>query len=215
MMEAALELLQDGKPARILLKGIAAEDLRILQGLNLLTSHPVLYVCNVAEADAATGNEHTRAVEKMADRAGRRHRGHLGRDRGRSRAALRRRRDGVPGLARPRRARPGQADPRRLRPAAPDHLFHRRAEGDARLDHPQGRPRRRRRPASSTPISSAASSAPRPSPTTTSSRWAAKWRPRKPARRATKARNMSSRTATCCCSSSTPDALSKHARQLV
>lgn len=66
MMEAALELLQAGKPTRILLKGIAPEDLRILQGLNLLTSHPVLYVCNVAEADAATGNEHSRAVEKMA-----------------------------------------------------------------------------------------------------------------------------------------------------
>jgi GTP-binding protein YchF len=66
MMESALELLQAGKPARVLLKGIAAEDLRILQGLNLLTSHPVLYVCNVAEKDAATGNEHTKAVEKMA-----------------------------------------------------------------------------------------------------------------------------------------------------
>ncbi|RUW62011.1 redox-regulated ATPase YchF [Mesorhizobium sp. M7A.F.Ca.US.008.03.1.1] len=66
MMEAALKLLQAGKPTRVLLKGIAAEDLRILQGLNLLTSHPVLYVCNVAEADAATGNEHTKAVEKMA-----------------------------------------------------------------------------------------------------------------------------------------------------
>jgi GTP-binding protein YchF len=66
MMEAALELLQAGKPTRFLLNGIAAEDLRILQGLNLLTSHPVLYVCNVAEADAATGNEHTKAVEKMA-----------------------------------------------------------------------------------------------------------------------------------------------------
>ncbi|CDX31465.1 putative GTP-binding protein [Mesorhizobium sp. SOD10] len=66
MMEAALELLQAGKPTRFLLNGIAPEDLRILQGLNLLTSHPVLYVCNVAEADAATGNEHTRAVEKMA-----------------------------------------------------------------------------------------------------------------------------------------------------
>ncbi|CAN7582810.1 redox-regulated ATPase YchF [Mesorhizobium sp. LjNodule214] len=65
-MEAALELLQAGKPTRILLNGISPEDLRILQGLNLLTSHPVLYVCNVAEADAATGNEHTRAVEKMA-----------------------------------------------------------------------------------------------------------------------------------------------------
>ncbi|RTM05504.1 MAG: redox-regulated ATPase YchF [Mesorhizobium sp.] len=66
MMEASLELLQAGKPTRFLLNGIAPEDLRILQGLNLLTSHPVLYVCNVAEADAATGNEHTRAVEKMA-----------------------------------------------------------------------------------------------------------------------------------------------------
>ncbi|MEP9389522.1 redox-regulated ATPase YchF [Mesorhizobium sp. KR9-304] len=70
MMEKALELLQAGKPARVLLKGIAAEDLRILQGLNLLTSHPVLYVCNVAEKDAATGNEHTKAVEKMAQTQG-------------------------------------------------------------------------------------------------------------------------------------------------
>jgi hypothetical protein len=66
MMEQALALLQDGKPARILLNGIAAEDLPILQGLNLLTSHPVLYVCNVAESQAAAGNEHTAAVEKMA-----------------------------------------------------------------------------------------------------------------------------------------------------
>ncbi|MEI5680991.1 MULTISPECIES: redox-regulated ATPase YchF [unclassified Mesorhizobium] len=65
-MEQALALLQEGKPARMLLKGIAAEDLAILQGLNLLTSHPVLYVCNVSEAEAATGNEHTAAVEKMA-----------------------------------------------------------------------------------------------------------------------------------------------------
>ena len=67
VMEKALELLQAGKPARVMLKGIAAEDLRMLQGLNLLTSHPVLYVCNVAEKDAASGNEHTRAVEKMAE----------------------------------------------------------------------------------------------------------------------------------------------------
>ncbi len=66
MMERALSLLQDGKPARILLNGIAAEDFEILQDMNLLTSHPVLYVCNVSEAEAATGNEHTRAVENMA-----------------------------------------------------------------------------------------------------------------------------------------------------
>ncbi len=70
VMERALSLLQDGKPARVMLDGIAAEDLRILQGLNLLTAHPVLYVCNVAEGDATAGNEHTRAVEKMAQAQG-------------------------------------------------------------------------------------------------------------------------------------------------
>ena len=66
MMEKALALLQEGKPVRVLLDGIATEDLRILQRLNLLTSKPVLYVCNVAEADAASGNAHTKAVEQMA-----------------------------------------------------------------------------------------------------------------------------------------------------
>ncbi|MBN9073722.1 MAG: redox-regulated ATPase YchF [Rhizobiales bacterium] len=66
VMEEALALLQDGKPARVMLKGISHEDLTILQGLNLLTAHPVLYVCNVAEEDAAAGNAHTKAVEVMA-----------------------------------------------------------------------------------------------------------------------------------------------------
>ena len=70
VMEQALTLLQDGKPVRMMLDGIAAEDLNILQGLNLLTSKPVLYVCNVAESDAAAGNEHTRAVEAMAEKQG-------------------------------------------------------------------------------------------------------------------------------------------------
>jgi GTP-binding protein YchF len=70
VMEQALSLLQDGKPARVMLSGIAAEDLRVLQGLNLLTSKPVLYVCNVAEADAANGNEHTQAVAEMAEAQG-------------------------------------------------------------------------------------------------------------------------------------------------
>ena len=66
MMEKALELLQNGKPARLLLDGIAAEDLRLLQSLNLLTSKPVLYVCNVDEAHAASGNEQTGAIAEMA-----------------------------------------------------------------------------------------------------------------------------------------------------
>lgn len=66
VMEKALALLQDGKPVRLLLKDLDQEELRILRSLNLLTSKPVLYVCNVAEGDAATGNEHTKAVEEMA-----------------------------------------------------------------------------------------------------------------------------------------------------
>ena len=66
VMEQALALLQDGKPVRMMLNGIAAEDLKILKGLNLLTSKPVLYVCNVAEEDAAEGNNHTQAVAAMA-----------------------------------------------------------------------------------------------------------------------------------------------------
>ncbi|MGM4981718.1 MULTISPECIES: redox-regulated ATPase YchF [Rhizobium] len=66
IMEASLSLLNEGKPVRTLLSKLDAEELRILKSLNLLTSHPVLYVCNVAEADAVTGNEHTAAVEAMA-----------------------------------------------------------------------------------------------------------------------------------------------------
>lgn len=70
MMEEALKLLQDGRPVRLLLKNILAEDRIILDELNLLTSKPVLYVCNVAESDAANGNEHTKAVDQMAAEQG-------------------------------------------------------------------------------------------------------------------------------------------------
>ncbi len=70
VMEAALALLQEGKPARILRKTSDPIEIAILDGLNLLTSHPVLYVCNVSEEDAATGNEHTKRVEAMAKEQG-------------------------------------------------------------------------------------------------------------------------------------------------
>jgi ribosome-binding ATPase len=66
VMEETLKLLQEGKPARLLLGTLAPEDLVILQDLNLLTSHPVLYVCNVKESEAATGNVHSQAVAIMA-----------------------------------------------------------------------------------------------------------------------------------------------------
>ena len=70
VMEAALQLLQSGKPVRLLLPDMSAEELRILKSLNLLTSKPVLYVCNVGEADAATGNAFSEAVSAMASDQG-------------------------------------------------------------------------------------------------------------------------------------------------
>ena len=51
----ALDLLRDGKPAR-LVEPKDDEEARVFAQAQLLTAKPVLYVCNVAEADAATGN---------------------------------------------------------------------------------------------------------------------------------------------------------------
>jgi len=70
VMEGALKLLQEGKPVRLITAELDPEGMRILRSLNLLTSKPVLYVCNVAEGDAATGNVHTAAVERMAEAQG-------------------------------------------------------------------------------------------------------------------------------------------------
>ena len=51
----ALELLKEGKPAR-LTEPKDEEEARVFRQAQLLTAKPVLYVCNVAEEDAATGN---------------------------------------------------------------------------------------------------------------------------------------------------------------
>ncbi len=51
----ALELLREGKPARLTVPN-DDEEARLFKQAKLLTAKPVLYVCNVAEEDAATGN---------------------------------------------------------------------------------------------------------------------------------------------------------------
>ena len=51
----ALELLREGKPAR-LTEPKDDEEARVFAQAQLLTAKPVLYVCNVAEDDAAEGN---------------------------------------------------------------------------------------------------------------------------------------------------------------
>jgi hypothetical protein len=57
----ALELLLQGKPARLTVPK-DEEEARIFAQAQLLTAKPVLYVCNVAEDDAAGGNALTEAV---------------------------------------------------------------------------------------------------------------------------------------------------------
>ena len=55
-------LLEQGKNAREL--EVEAEDKKLVADLSLLTDKPVLYVCNVDEKSAVTGNEHTEAVKR-------------------------------------------------------------------------------------------------------------------------------------------------------
>ena len=69
VMEGALALLQDGKPAR-LFDAATPEDARLLDGLNLLTTKPILYVCNVEEGAASTGNAQSERVRAMAEAEG-------------------------------------------------------------------------------------------------------------------------------------------------
>jgi len=52
----ALELLREGKPARLTVPN-DDEEARLFRQAQLLTAKPVLYVCNVAEEDAANGND--------------------------------------------------------------------------------------------------------------------------------------------------------------
>jgi GTP-binding protein YchF len=64
IMEPALAALRDGKPAR--LAAIPFDRRRDLQALQLLTAKPVLYIANVDEASAATGNRDSRRVADYA-----------------------------------------------------------------------------------------------------------------------------------------------------
>ena len=71
LMKAAQAALETGKPARVV--EVDEEDRKAWKSLQLLTTKPVLYVCNVAEDDAAEGNEHSAAVARMAAAEGNAH----------------------------------------------------------------------------------------------------------------------------------------------
>jgi len=65
LMEKLYQGLSDGKPARAV-EGLTDLEKASLPSMQLITAKPVLYVCNVDEGDAATGNALT---ERVAERA--------------------------------------------------------------------------------------------------------------------------------------------------
>ena len=68
LLEQARVCLNAGKPVRSLIK--TDEDTDAFKTLQLLTSKPLLYICNVLENEAATGNKFTEAVAAMAKTEG-------------------------------------------------------------------------------------------------------------------------------------------------
>lgn len=64
LMDQALALLRQGVPARR--ADIPDNDKKAFKELQLLTAKPVLYVCNVDEASAASGNQLSKMIEPRA-----------------------------------------------------------------------------------------------------------------------------------------------------
>ena len=71
LLKVALAMLEDGKPARMV--EVDADDAKAWKLLQLLTSKPILYVCNVDEGSAATGNAFSAQVAEMAAAQGASH----------------------------------------------------------------------------------------------------------------------------------------------
>ncbi len=69
IIEPALTLLRQGRPAREAMPE-DAEARKLFNQLCLLTAKPILYVCNVDEGAAATGNEFSKKVAEMAQKSG-------------------------------------------------------------------------------------------------------------------------------------------------
>ena len=63
-MKAALAHLHQGQPARM--TRVSVEHRPVFDQLGLLTAKPVVYVANVDEGSAATGNSYSRRVEERA-----------------------------------------------------------------------------------------------------------------------------------------------------
>ena len=69
VLEAYKEVLEQGKNARVV-EFDSKDEKDAARNLFLLTAKPVLYVCNVSEAEAKTGNAFTSKIEALATEEG-------------------------------------------------------------------------------------------------------------------------------------------------
>ncbi len=65
LLKKVAVVLKEGKPARAIW---TKENSNALRKLQLLTTKPILYLCNVGENDIATGNAHTKKVQEKAEK---------------------------------------------------------------------------------------------------------------------------------------------------
>ena len=68
LLACAQAVLEEGQPARTV--EVSEDDAKAWKLLQLLTTKPILYVCNVDEASAADGNAHSASVFEMAAEQG-------------------------------------------------------------------------------------------------------------------------------------------------
>jgi GTP-binding protein YchF len=68
LLEPVVAALEDGRPARTV--EVAKDQQALFDQQQLLTAKPVLYVCNVSEEEAQTGNDWTQKVAAMAAEKG-------------------------------------------------------------------------------------------------------------------------------------------------
>jgi GTP-binding protein YchF len=68
LAQRSLLELREGRPART--AGVGREQQKLFASLGLLSSKPVLYVCNVEEASADKGNAFSQKVRGQADKEG-------------------------------------------------------------------------------------------------------------------------------------------------
>ncbi|MBS1300892.1 redox-regulated ATPase YchF [Loktanella sp. SALINAS62] len=71
LLKVAQAAIEDGKPARTV--DVDADDAKAWRMLQLLTTKPVLYVCNVEEDSAGAGNSQSARVAEMAAAEGNAH----------------------------------------------------------------------------------------------------------------------------------------------